>query len=128
MSKTEQPTKLPSTPATRTALVPGVVTFALDVADRGNSTVVAILQDARMEIRTVVDGALELGDNAARAAFRFARKTAQRIDEATAETLSSIERTLAGTIKSTRDTAGAAAELASTTAAGLTGDRATASA
>jgi hypothetical protein len=128
MSKTE-PTKHP-VPAARTAVVPGAVTFGLDLADRTNLTVVAILQDARGEIRAVVDGALELGDNVARAAFRFARKTAQRIDEATAETLSSLERTLGGTIRSARDTASAAAELASSTAAGLTGggERATASA
>jgi hypothetical protein len=123
MSKTEPistKSPVPASSASR-AVVPGAVTFGLDLADRSNTTVIAILQDARGELRAVVDGALELGDNAARAVFRFARKTAQRIDEATAETLTSLERTLGGTIRTARDTATAAAELASTTAAGLTG-------
>jgi hypothetical protein len=108
----------------RTGLLPNVVYLALDVADRSGSTAITLLQDGRAELRAVADGALEASENATRAAFRFVRKVTQRLDEATAETLTSIERIVSSAVKSARETTRAAAVLA-TTAAGSAVDAGT---
>jgi len=101
--------------------VPGVTHLALDVADRGQSTVIAVLQDARIEIRTLVDNGIELAEKTAAGLFRFARKVTQRVDEGVGETLSSTERLLGGAVKSARETAFAATDTATTAIAGVTG-------
>ncbi|HTL36261.1 MAG TPA: hypothetical protein VL326_24180 [Kofleriaceae bacterium] len=101
--------------------VPGVTHLALDVADRGQSTVIAVLQDARVEIRTLVDNGIELAEKSAAGLFRFARKLTQRVDEGVGETLTSTERLLGGAVKSARETAFAAQDTATTAIAGVTG-------
>ncbi len=91
---------------------PGVVHLALDVADRGQSTALAVLQDARTEIRTAVEGGLEYAEKLANSALRFTRKLVQKVDEASAEALTGAERTLSNVIKNAHDTAEAGKELA----------------
>ena len=110
----------------RTGLVPGVAHLALDVVDRGQSTAIAVLQDARTELRTFVDSSIELAEKASASAFRFAKKLAQRVDDGVAETLTGAERWIAGAVKSARDTTRAATDLAHTAGAGLAGEKAVA--
>jgi hypothetical protein len=107
-------------PATRYGVLPGVVHLALDVADKGQSTAIAVLQDARVELRTAVDQGIELAEKLTAAAFRFSRKAVQRVDEATNEALTGTERVLGGAVKSARETTNAAAQLANTAASGVT--------
>jgi hypothetical protein len=113
-------------PSERSGVLPSVVYLAIDVADRTSATALALLSDARAELRAGVAGGIELAENVSRALFRLARKATQRIDEASAETLSAIERTVAGAAKSARETVRAAAELTQTAATGVTGERAAA--
>lgn len=112
--------------AERSGLVPGFVHLALDIADRGQSTVLALLQDARIEIRGAVDGGVDLAEKVAAGFFRFARKGVQRVDDASAETLTGVGQVLAGAVTSARETTRAAAELATTASSGVTGQTATA--
>ena len=65
-------------PSDRTGVLPSVVYLAIDVADRSSATAIALLQDARAELRAGVDGGIELAENVSRALFRLARKAAQR--------------------------------------------------
>ena len=126
---TNPPTSTPRTelsPSDRTGVLPSVVYLAIDVADRTSATALALLQDARAELRAGIDGGIELAENVTRALFRLARKASQRVDEATAETLTAIERTVAGAAKSARDTVRVAAELGQTATDGVTGERAAA--
>jgi len=112
--KTDAPT------ATRNGLLPGVVNLALDVADRGQTTAIAVLQDARVELRTAVEHGIELAEKVTQAAFRFTRKVVQRIDEASNETLNHTSSLIGGAVKSARETSSAATQLANTAVAGIT--------
>jgi hypothetical protein len=109
-----------------TGVVPGVAHLALDVVDRGQSTAIALLQDARAELRAVVESTIELADKATAAMFRFARKATGRIDEGVADTLSGVERLLGGAVKTARDTAKLATDTANTAVGGITGQTAAA--
>jgi hypothetical protein len=104
----------------RQGVLPAAVHLAIDVADKSQSTAIALLQDARIELRTALDHGIELVEKATAAAFRFSRKAVQRIDDAANETLSSAERTLGGAVKTARDTTNAAAQLANTATNGIT--------
>jgi hypothetical protein len=104
---------------TRHAVLPGVVHLAIDVADKSQSTALAVLQDARVELRTAIEHGIELAEKVATAGFRFTRKVVQRIDEAAGETLTSTERVLAGAVKTARETTNAATQLASTASSGV---------
>ena len=119
-TKTETLTRTPNT-NDRLGFVPGVTHLALDVADRGQSTVIAVLQDARIEIRTLVDNGIELAEKTATGLFRFARKLTQRVDEGVSETLTGTERLLGGAVKSARETANAAQETANSAISTVTG-------
>lgn len=112
-------TKIEAT-TTRHGVLPGVVHLALDVADKGQSTALAVLQDARIELRTAVDHGIELVEKVTSAAFRFTRKAVQRIDDATNETLTGAERVLGSAVKTARETTTAAAQLANTAVSGVT--------
>jgi len=118
-TKTE--TKSTELPA---GVVPGVVHLALDVADRGQSTVIAVLQDARIELRTALDGGLELAEKLATGALRFSRKLVQKVDDAGASALGGAERVLANAVKNARETTRAAGALASTAASSVGGSQA----
>jgi hypothetical protein len=89
-----------------------VVTLALDAAERGQATAVAVLQDVRIELRTAVDGTIDLGEKLAAGAVRFARKLAQKLDETTADALKGSERALVEAIGNARETARAGKQLA----------------
>lgn len=104
----------------RSGVLPGVVHLAIDVAEKGQTTAIAVLQDARVEIRTAVDHGIELAEKLTAAAFRFTRKAVQRIDEAAGETLNNAERLLGNAVKTARETTTAAAQLATTAVTGIT--------
>ena len=105
---------------TRHGVLPGVVHLALDVADKGQSTALAVLQDARIELRTAVDHGIELVEKITAAAFRFTRKAVQRLDDAAGEALTGTERVLGGAVKTARETTNAAAQLANAEGSGVT--------
>ena len=109
------------TRAERSGLLPGVVHLALDIADRGQSTAISLLQDARIELRGAVEGGVDLTEKVAAAFFRVARKGITRLDDASAETLTGVSQVLSGAVKSARDTTRAAAELATTASSSVTG-------
>src|SRR5262249_18437550 len=100
--------------APRNGVLPGVVHLAIDVAEKGQTTAMAVLQDARIELRGAVEHGIELAEKLTAAGFRFARKAVQRFDEAANETLVGAERMLGGAVKSARETTNAAAQLATT--------------
>src|SRR3954468_15127455 len=105
----------------RHGVVPGVAHLALDVVDRGQSTVIAVLQDARIELRTFVETGIDFAEKGAAGLFRFARKLTQRVDEGVGETLTGTERLIGGAVKSARDTTKSATDTANTALAGVTG-------
>jgi len=110
----------------KTGFVPGAAHLALDIADRTQSTAIAVLQDARGELRAVIEGGIELAEKTAASLFRLARKVTARVDDGVAETLTSTERLLGGGIKSVRETTRAATDVAHTAVTGLTGPTAVA--
>ena len=95
----------PTESKTETALPPTspVVHLALDVADKGQSIAIAILQDARTELRTAVDGSLELAEKVAAGALRFVRKVVAKLDDAAKDGLAGTERALASAVKTARE-------------------------
>jgi hypothetical protein len=107
-------------------VVPGVAHLALDLVERGQSTTIAVLQDARVELKVVIDHGIEFAEKSAASLFRFARKLGQRVDEGVAETLGHADRYLSGAVKSARETATAATELAHTAGTSLAGHTASA--
>ncbi|HEY0252594.1 MAG TPA: hypothetical protein VGC41_13760 [Kofleriaceae bacterium] len=102
-------------------VVPGAAHLALDVADRSQSTAIAVLQDARVEIKAVVDHAIEFAEKTSASFFRFAKKLGQRLDEGVADTLGKTERLLTGAVDSARTATKAATELAHTATTSLAG-------
>ena len=114
------PTPKTETPSLRQGVLPGVVHLAIDVAEKGQSTAIAVLQDARIELRGAIEQGIELAEKVTAAGFRLTRKVVQRLDEATSETLTSAERLLGGAVKSARETTNAAAQLATTAVSGVT--------
>src|SRR5262245_8410475 len=104
--------------------VPSVVHLALDVADRSQSTAIAVLQEARAELRAVVEHGIEMAEKMATSGFRVARKVPPKLDDASNGTFASVERLLGGAVKSARETTRAAQELATTATAGIAGQNA----
>ena len=111
----------PKTESRIHGVVPGVAHLALDVVDRSQSTAIAVLQDVRTELRTVVESGIELAEKTAASLFRLARKVTAKIDEGTAETLSNVERVVGGAVRSARETTRSATDLAQTAIGGVTG-------
>lgn len=108
------------TPFVRQGVLPGVVHLAIDVADKSQSTAIAVLQDARLELRTAIEQGLELAEKMTAAGFRLARKAVQRFDEAASETLGTAAGLFGGAVKSARETTNAAAHLATTATNSIT--------
>lgn len=126
-------TKLETTPSTTltknglpAGFVPGLANLALDVAEKTESTAIAVLQDARGELRAIVDHGIDFAEKGAAALFRFARTLTKRVDDGVAETLSSTERLLSGAVKSARETTKSATDTANTAISGITGPTAAA--
>jgi hypothetical protein len=88
--------------------------LAIDLVDRSQSTTFALLQEVRAEVRAAIDGTIELADKLGGAVVRVARKTTARVDEATAATLTDVERWLGGALDRVRKTTRAAGDLAAT--------------
>lgn len=105
----------------RSGILPGVVHLALDVADRGQSAAIAVLQDARAELRVALETGVDFAEKLAASAFRFARKSISRVDDASTEALTGAGTVLSGAIHSARETTRAAAELATTATSGIAG-------
>ena len=112
--------KIEAPTTTRSGVLPAVVHLALDVAEKGQSTAIAVLQDARTELRAAVEHGIELAEKVTAAGFRFARKTVVRVDDAANETLTGADRVLSGAVKTARETTNAAAQLATTAVSGVT--------
>ena len=93
-------TKIELKSTQRHGVLPAVVHLALDVAERGQSTTIAVLHDARTELRSAIDGGLELAEKLATGAVRFARKTVAKLDDTAAEALAHAERTMSSAVKS----------------------------
>jgi hypothetical protein len=108
---------------TRQGLLPNVGHLAIDLVDRGQATTLGVLHDARTELRTAVDHGIDLADKLAAATFRFAKKVVQRVDDAAADTLGTVERVIGSAVKSARETTHAAGHLAATAADGIVGNR-----
>ena len=113
--------EITSKPESKHGLVPGVAHLALDVVDRGQSTAIALLQDARTEVRAVVDGGIELAEKTTAALFRFARKLTSRVDDTVAATLTGVEGLIGGAVKTARDTTKLATDTAQTAIGGVAG-------
>lgn len=111
-TKTETTSTDSDRASTGVLFLPKVVHFALDAADRGQSTVIAVLQDARTELRTALDGGLDYAEKLATGALRFSRKMVQRVDDTSKDALVSAEHALAGAVTRARETTRAAGELA----------------
>jgi hypothetical protein len=121
MKEVTMPTPAPKIEmsSVRQGVLPGVVHLAIDVAEKGQSTAIAVLQDVRVELRGAIEQGIELAEKVSAAGFRLARKAVQRIDDAANETLSGTERLLGGAVKSARETTNAAAQLATTAVNGV---------
>lgn len=104
----------------RAGFVPGLANLALDVADRSQSTVIAVLQDARGELRQIVENGIDFAEKGVAGLFRFARSVTKRVDEGVSESLTGAERLLGNAVKSARDTAKAATDTANTAISGVT--------
>jgi hypothetical protein len=126
-TKTDSPTpSLARTDGVRAGFVPGFANLALDVADKSQSTAIAVLQDARTELRTFVETGIDFAEKSATALFRFARTLTKRVDEVTADTLINTERLLSGAVKSARETTKSATDTANTAISGVVGPTAAA--
>jgi hypothetical protein len=119
MKEVYMPTPKIESSSPRQGVLPGVVNLAIDVAEKGQSTAIAVLQDVRSELRGAIEQGIELAEKVSAAGFRLARKAVQRVDEAANETLTGTERLLGGAAKSARETTNAAAQLATTAVAGV---------
>lgn len=119
MKEVAMPAPKIETQSVRPGVLPGVVNLAIDVAEKGQSTAIAVLQDARVELRAAVEHGIELAEKVTAAGFRFARKAVQRFDEAANETLTGAERVIGGAVKTARETTNAAAQLATTASNGV---------
>src|SRR5437868_3300510 len=82
-----------------------IVTLALDAANRGQSTAVAVLQDARGEVRTAIEHGIELAEKLSAGVLRFARKLVAKIDDAANDGLTATERVLAGAVDKAKESA-----------------------
>ena len=123
---TKETSTAPLTRFDRLGFVPGLANLALDMADRGQSTAIAVLQDARTELRGFVESGIDFAEKGASALFRFARAFTKRVDDGVAETLTTTERLLTTAVKSARETTKAATDTANTAFSGISGPTATA--
>ena len=102
--KTETPKTEPETRIEKPRFAPGATHLVFEVADRTQSTALAVLQDARSEIRAVLEGGIDLAEKTCASLFRFARKVTARVDDGVGATLTSTEHVIAGGLKSLRET------------------------
>jgi hypothetical protein len=119
------PNKKPeSLTTTSPAEAPRVLHLALDAAERGQTTVVALMQDARTELRVAVDSTIDLAEKLAAGSVRFTRKLVQKVDEVAADALKGTSSALHEAIENARETARAGRELAERAVEKVTGQSA----
>jgi hypothetical protein len=119
------PNKKPeSLTTTSPAEAPRVLHLALDAAERGQTTVVALMQDARTELRVAVDSTIDLAEKLAAGSVRFTRKLVQKVDEVAADALKGTSSALHEAIENARETACAGRELAERAVEKVTGQSA----
>lgn len=63
--------------------------------ESSKSTAIAVLHDARTELRTAADSGIELAEKLTGGLFRFVRKLNARLDQSSGEALDGVERVLA---------------------------------
>jgi hypothetical protein len=119
MKEVTMPTPKLEMSSVRQGILPGVVHLAIDVAEKGQSTAIAVIQDVRVELRGAIEQGIELAEKLSAAGFRLARKAVQRVDDVANETLTGTERLLGGAVRSARETTNAAAQLTTTAVNGV---------
>ena len=115
------PNKKPESLTTTKSDGPRAVYLALDAAERGQTTVIALVQDARVELRTAVDSTIDLAEKLAAGGVRLTRKVVQKVDELASDALKGTERALHEAIENARETARAGRELAERAVEKVTG-------
>jgi outer membrane murein-binding lipoprotein Lpp len=118
------PNKKPESLSTTKAEAPRAIYLALDAAERGQTTVVALIQDARTELRVAVDSTIDLAEKLAAGSVRFTRKLVQKVDEVAADALKSTSAALHEAIENARETTRAGRELAERAVEKVTGQSA----
>ena len=111
----------PASRPERAGLVPGATHLVLDIVERSQLLTLAMLQDVRTELRSVVDHAIELGDKTTGTTWRLARKLVQRVDDAAGAALGGLEQLVTGSMPQARATARAATGLVKTVGDGIIG-------
>ncbi len=106
----------------RVGVVPSVIYFATDTAEKTSSALIGAGQDVRVELRQVTESSIEIAENLVKALFKITRRVAARLDELSESTLVASERTFAGVLRAVRETTHAAAELTTTAVAGVAAD------
>jgi formate dehydrogenase assembly factor FdhD len=118
------PNKKPESLTTTKSEAPRAIYLALDAAERGQTTVVALIQDARTELRVAVDSTIDLAEKLAAGSVRFTRKLVQKVDEVAADALKSTSAALHEAIENARETTRAGRELAERAVEKVTGQSA----
>lgn len=93
-------------------VLPKVAFFAIDVADRSQSTAIAVLDDARRELRAAVDHSIEFAEKLTLGAFRLARHVVTKVDDAAGDALGRANHVFGSTLAVARETTKTAADLA----------------
>ena len=115
------PTKKPEALSTTKLEGPVAINLALDAAERGQSTVLSLVQDARAELRVAADSTIDLAEKLAAGSVRLTRKVVQKVDELASDALKGTERALHEAIENARETARAGRELAERAVEKVTG-------
>ena len=68
--------------------------------ETSKSTAIAVLHDARTELRTAADHGVELAEKLTGGLFRFVKKLNARVDESSGQALDGVERALVTARKS----------------------------
>ncbi len=68
--------------------------------ESSKSTAIAVLHDARTELRTAADSGVELAEKLTGGLFRFVKKLNQRLDESSGQALDGVERVITSSKKS----------------------------
>jgi hypothetical protein len=68
--------------------------------ETSKSTAIAVLHDARTELRTAADHGVELAEKLTGGLFRFVKKLNARLDESSGQALDGVERALVTARKS----------------------------
>jgi hypothetical protein len=93
-------------------VLPKVTFFAIDIADRSQSTAIAVLDDARRELRAAVDHSIGFAEKLTTGAFRLAKHVVTKVDDAAGDVLGRANHLFGSTLAVARETTKTAADLA----------------